>query len=66
MEWISVEEKLPERTCNCLVAYTNNSQSVGVAYFHKIHNFMHIRTENHYYTVTHWMPLPDPPKPKQP
>lgn len=62
-EWISVEERLPEEKMNCLVhykhAYCDNDGywSIGVS-FYDGHKF-HIRLA---YKITHWMPLPMPPK----
>ena len=63
IEWISVEERLPEEKVNCLVhykhAYCDNDGywSIGVS-FYDGHKFQ-IRLA---YKITHWMPLPMPPK----
>lgn len=55
-EWISVEERLPERNGRYLTHCNIENQSlVCVLYYCKIGGF----NEG---TVTHWMPLPEPPK----
>ena len=57
-EWISVEEKLPERNGRYLTHCNIEGQSlVCVLYYCKIGGF----NES---TVTHWKPLPQPPKMK--
>lgn len=59
-EWISVKDKLPEWDTDCLIAYKNDL-------------FPNFRVcETHYggvhtngfgiWGVSHWMPLPEPPK----
>lgn len=57
-EWISVEERLPNKADWYLV-YAEN-QRPFVAYF-KGKTFP---LNNHYHKITHWMPLPEPPKMK--
>ena len=57
-EWISVDERLPERWVMVLVCCddiisTDFIASTGRWYEHIDHN-----------SVTHWMPLPQPPKMK--
>ena len=63
-EWISVEERLPESSCECLVA-TNIGGIYQVYYSHRYKAFNALDTDEAKYamlTVTHWMPLPDAPK----
>jgi len=61
--WIKVTDRLPEYSGFYLVAYTSSSQYVTKAYFLDLENgFKHIRTKNDFKTVTHWQPLPEPPK----
>lgn len=63
-EWISVEERLPERSCECLVA-TNIGGIYQVSYSHRYKAFNALDTDEAKYAmlaVTHWMPLPNPPK----
>ena len=55
-EWISVEERLPERNGRYLTHCNIEGQSlVCILYYCKIGGF----NEG---TVTHWMPLPEPPE----
>ena len=64
-EWISVEERLPEEKVNCLVhykhAYCDNDGYwvIGLTFYDG--NKFVIGKE---YKITHWMPLPEPPKMK--
>ena len=54
--WISVKDRLPEAAGWYLVFY--NGSQMQVAFFKgKKWPF-----DNHYHKVTHWMPLPKPPK----
>ena len=54
--WISVKDRLPEVAGWYLVFY--NGSAMQVAFFKgKKWPF-----DNHYHTITHWMPLPEPPK----
>lgn len=55
-EWISVEQRLPDRNGRYLTHCNVEGQSlVCILYFCKVGGF----NEG---TVTHWMPLPMPPK----
>ena len=62
-EWISVKDRLPEEKVNCIVhykhAYFDNDgyQAIGIC-FYDGEKFQ----LNSAYKVTHWMPLPEPPK----
>ena len=62
-EWIPVEERLPEEKVNCIVyykhAYCDNDDywAIGI-YFYNGEKFQ----MDWSYKVTHWMPLPKPPK----
>ena len=62
-EWVSVEERLPEEKVNCIVhykhAYCDNDDywAIGIC-FYDGEKFQ----LNSAYKVTHWMPLPEPPK----
>ena len=57
-EWISVEERLPDRLGKYLVFTCK-----GSIYISRFCEFL-IGEEPQFddYTVTHWMPLPEPPK----
>ena len=66
--WISVEERLPERDEKCLCRYTFGSD--GVMYFCQVLDYYATDPQPHFQhaggeskmRVTHWMPLPEPPK----
>ena len=62
-EWISVNDRLPEEKVNCIVhykhAYCDNDDywAIGIC-FYDGEKFQ----LDPAYKVTHWMPLPTPPK----
>lgn len=62
-EWISVTERLPEEKVNCIVyyrhAYCDNDDywAIGTCFY----DGEKFRL-NPAYKITHWMPLPEPPK----
>ena len=57
-KWISVEERLPEPLVDVLVHYEDGEVCVGVWF----ELFSHFLGEDDDNRVTHWMPLPKPPK----
>ena len=62
-EWISVDERLPEEKVDCIVhykhAYCNNDGYWAIGFcFYDGEKFR----INLAYKVTHWMPIPQPPK----
>ena len=62
-EWISVDDRLPEEKVNCIVhykhAYCDNDDywAIGICFYDGEKFRM-----DWSYKVTHWMPLPQPPK----
>ena len=62
-EWISVDDRLPEEKVNCIVhykhAYCDNDDywAIGICFYDG--EKFRIGCA---YKVTHWMPLPKPPK----
>lgn len=63
-EWISVKDRLPEQGKRYLV---NRYDGVTKTYFtdilwHDAHDLWWNRLYSGDYKVTHWMPLPEPPK----
>lgn len=62
-EWISVDDRLPEEKANCIVYYQHSYcdndgyWEIGMC-FYDGEKFQ----LNPAYKVTHWMPLPEPPK----
>ena len=57
-EWISVDERLPEKNVRVLV-YIKSSRSYTRFDTDRLDNRGFVRWFN---DVTHWMPLPEPPK----
>ena len=66
-EWISVKERLPQEKVNCIVhykhAYCDNDDywAIGMCFY----DGEKFRADPAY-KVTHWMPMPQPPKGEQP
>ena len=58
-EWISVKDGLPDVGCDVLILYENKSYGVG-AYSDTYRDFF--SGQFPVKGVTHWMPLPEPPK----
>ena len=62
-EWISVKERLPEEKVNCIVhykhAYCDNDGywAIGMCFYDGKKFQLYPA-----YKVTHWMPIPEPPK----
>lgn len=71
MEWISVKDRLPNRDDECLVARVFDFEPEG-----RNKDVWHCNYDGQYFwyqtgaiefqddgiTITHWMPLPQPPK----
>ena len=62
-EWISVEDRLPEETVDCIVhyrhAYCDNDGYWAIGFCcYDGEKFLFDPA----YKVTHWMPMPEPPK----
>ena len=62
-EWISVDDRLPEEKVDCIVhykhAYCNNDGYWAIGFCFYDGEKFRIDLA---YKVTHWMPMPDPPK----
>lgn len=56
--WISVNDRLPEKAGTYLVATRNGA--VTITHFYLPHQTFSSQRINR--LITHWMPLPDPPK----
>ena len=62
-EWISVDDRLPEEKVNCIVhykhAYCDNDDywAIGICFYDGEKFQMDLS-----YKVTHWQPMPQPPK----
>ena len=62
MEWISVEDRLP-KICEFYLCLYIDKNVCAVNPIHEIFYFEYeFFTEDTYWRVTHWMPLPEPPK----
>lgn len=63
-EWISVEERLPEKYGD-VICYTSNGSILQLPYNPKYRLF-NVSFDNveHAMNVDYWMPLPEPPKMK--
>src|SRR6478609_6826637 len=63
--WVSVRDKLPDDSHGRVLVYVREVDDLGISYFvwncsySKAHGFTDKRQ---HYDVTHWMPLPEPPK----
>lgn len=62
MEWIKVEDRLPSEDMFCIVfVQMNDYRNVHAGLYSKDNGFL-----DDFYNievgVTHWMPLPEPPK----
>ena len=61
-EWISVTERLPENIANRVLVVCERSNGVFYAHYEKPF-WINLETDKPFIsTVTHWMPLPEPPK----
>ena len=61
-EWISVTERLPENIANRVLVVCERSNGVFYAHYEKPF-WINLETDKPFIsTVTHWMPLPNPPK----
>ena len=62
-EWISVKDRLPEEKVNCIVhykhAYCDNDDYWAIGFCFYDGEKFRIDLS---YKVTHWMPMPQPPK----
>ena len=64
-EWISVKDALPEHDEKVIAYYgfgTCNLRFVGVLDYYAHDPEPHWQHESTGLSVTHWMPIPDPPK----
>ena len=70
-KWISVEERLPEDDVDVIVYAVSNNGGCAIAITFHTHTLYGFNIEgwmppwqyfSRNYTITHWMPLPKPPK----
>lgn len=61
-EWISVKDRLPENIANRVLVVCERSNGVFYAHYEKPF-WINLETDKPFIsTVTHWMPIPNPPK----
>ena len=61
-EWIPVTERLPENIANRVLVVCERSNGVFYSHYEKPF-WINLETDKPFIsTVTHWMPLPEPPK----
>lgn len=70
-EWISVEERLPtdQKSVLCYYGFDRGDDDLGMMFVGVLCYFCfdknpHWQHAEHNLVVTHWMPLPEPPKMK--
>ena len=62
-EWVSVEDRLPEESGMYIVtANDGHAQRVSFVQWQKKNRMWNLTGERSYWRVTHWMPMPHPPK----
>ena len=67
MKWIPVTERLPEKMCQCICRYVFGENTeypfYNVLWYFTVDKNPHFQNEGSMgLRVTHWMPLPEPPK----
>ena len=62
-EWISVKDRLPEESGMYIVtANDGHAQRVSFVLWQKKNRMWNLTGARSYWRVTHWQPLPQPPK----
>ena len=62
-EWVSVKDRLPEESGMYIVtANDGHAQRVSFVQWQKKNRMWNLTGERSYWRVTHWMPMPHPPK----
>lgn len=65
MGWISVDDRLPEldeQNCSIDVIFTEHGRVFFGYVCFSDGVFRNLVTDDYYHDVTHWQPLPEPPK----
>lgn len=60
-EWVSVEDRLPAPTENPVLVYDGTGVGINMAWYSYAMGWKY-RTGLPGVEITHWMPLPEPPK----
>ena len=62
-EWVAVKDRLPEESGMYIVtANDGHAQRVSVVQWQKKNRMWNLTGARSYWRVTHWMPMPQPPK----
>ena len=71
-EWISVKDRLPKSITNKVIVFCESEEwnsYIGFGHYEDykgVQTWFNLETQMPFsewsYTVTHWMPLPEPPK----
>ena len=62
-EWISVKERLPEESGMYIVtANDGHAQRISFVQWQKRNRMWNLTGARSYWRVTHWQPIPQPPK----
>ena len=62
-EWVDVKDRLPEESGMYIVtANDGHAQRVSFVQWQKKNRMWNLTGARSYWRVTHWMPLPQPPK----
>ena len=62
-EWVDVKDRLPEESGMYIVtANDGHAQRVSFVQWQKKNRMWNLTGARSYWRVTHWMPLPEPPK----
>jgi hypothetical protein len=66
MKWINIKDELPEDVCDVLCYLEGRDEIMLLAYYPMLdsirEDFEFLDSDGYMYDVTHWMPLPTPPK----
>ena len=66
-EWVSVKDRLPEESGIYIVtANDGHAQRVSFVQWQKKNRMWNLTGARSYWRVTHWQPMPQPPKGEQP
>lgn len=65
LKWISVKDRMPERMDLRILLYNESNGEVFQGYLGQLGDWHAIRYMGQvaYPNISHWMPLPEPPKP---
>jgi len=62
MDWISVKDRSPENPNEQFLAYRKHGEFLVLIYDSDSDEWLHPSNCQPYPRITHWMPLPKPPK----